>query len=111
VLACAACPACLATLTQLLSLVGVSLALDEGLHHRLTAAALVTSVAVGGWRSWRSGRAGPLLFALAGSALVALGHALGELHAIECSGMAVLLAGGLSEHWRRASNGPFRTSS
>jgi hypothetical protein len=99
-LACAVCPACLATYTKLLSLVGVSLGLDEAAHQLLMAVALVISVAVSAWRSWRTGRAWPLLVATCGSALVAAGHLLGDLHALEWAGVLVLLAGALSEHVR-----------
>jgi hypothetical protein len=100
VLACAVCPACLATYTKLLSLAGVSLGFDEALHQWLLAVALVVSVAVSAWRSWRTGRAWPVLVAMCGSALVAGGHLLGDLHALEWGGVLVLLAGGLSEHFR-----------
>lgn len=99
-LACAVCPACLATYTKLFSLVGVSLGLDEAAHQLLLAVALVISVGVSAWRSWRTGRAWPLLVAACGSALVAAGHLLGDLHALEWAGVLVLLAGGLSEHVR-----------
>jgi hypothetical protein len=100
VLACAVCPACLATYTKLLSLVGVSLGLDEMLHQLLMSVALVTSVGVSAWRSWRTGRLWPVLLATGGSALVAGGHLFGDLHAVEWAGVFVLLAGGLSEHLR-----------
>jgi hypothetical protein len=100
VLACAVCPACLATYTKLLSLVGVSFGFDESLHDLLMAVALALSVGVSAWRSWRTGRAWPLLLAVGGSALVAVGHLLGDLHVLEWAGVLVLLAGGLSEHFR-----------
>jgi hypothetical protein len=100
VLACAVCPACLATYTKVLSLVGVSFGFDEALHDVLMAGALTVSVGVSAWRSWRTGRAWPLLLALGGSALVAGGHLLGELHVLEWAGVLVLLIGGLSEHFR-----------
>src|SRR5688572_12269023 len=61
ILACAVCPACLATYTKLLSLVGVSLGLDEAVHQLLMAVALFISVGVSAWRSWRTARAWPLL--------------------------------------------------
>jgi hypothetical protein len=100
VLACAVCPACLATYTKLLSLVGVSFGFDESLHDLLMAVALTLSVGVSAWRSWRTGRAWPLLLAIGGSAFVAGGHLLGELHVLEWAGVLVLLIGGLSEHFR-----------
>jgi hypothetical protein len=100
VLACALCPACLTTYTKLLSLVGSSLHFDEALHHVLLAVALALSVGVSAWRSWRSGRAWPLLLAVGGSALVAGGHLLHELHVLEWAGVLVLLVGGLGEHLR-----------
>lgn len=100
ILACALCPACLATYAKLLSLVGVSLGVDETLHQLLMVVALGVSVGVSGWRSWRTGRAWPVLIAAGGSALVAGGHLLGDLHALEWAGVLVLLAGGFSEHRR-----------
>lgn len=100
VLACAVCPACLATYTKLLSLAGVSLGFDEALHDLLMAVALTVSVGVSAWRSWRTGRAWPLLVAVGGSALVAGGHLLGEFQVLEWAGVLVLLTGGLSEHFR-----------
>ncbi len=100
ILACAVCPACLATYAKLLSLVGVSLGFDEALHQLLMGVALVISVGVSAWRSWRTGRAWPVLIAACGAALVAGGHLLGDLHAVEWAGVFVLLAGGLSEHFR-----------
>jgi hypothetical protein len=99
-LACAVCPACLATYTKLLSLVGVSVGLDEAAHQLLMAVALIVSVGVSAWRSWRTGRAWPLLVATCGSTLVAAGHLLGDIHAVEWAGVLVLLIGGLSEHFR-----------
>jgi len=99
-LACAVCPACLATYTKLLSLAGVSIGFDEALHQLLMAVALTVSVGVSAWRSWRTGRAWPVLLAVGGSALVAGGHLLGDLHAVEWAGVLVLLAGGVSEHFR-----------
>ena len=99
-IACAVCPACIATYTKLFSLVGVSVGLDAAMHQLLMAVALVASVGVSTWRSWRTGRAWPLLVAIIGSVLVAAGHLLGDLHVVEWVGVVVLLAGGLSEHFR-----------
>lgn len=100
ILACAVCPACIATYTKVLSLVGVSLGFDTAVHQLLMAAALVVSVGVSAWRSWRTGRVWPLLVALCGATLVAGGHLLSDLHAVEWAGVLVLLGGGLVEHVR-----------
>jgi hypothetical protein len=105
VLACAVCPACLATYTKLLSLVGVSFGFDEALHDLLMAVALALSLGVSTWRSSSTGRAWPLLLAVGGSALVAGGHLLGELHVLEWAGVLVLLTGGLSEQFRLRRRG------
>ena len=101
VLVCAVCPPCVATYTKLLSLAGVSLGVDEALHQVLRAAALVLSVGVSAGRSWHTGRAWPLLLAVGGSALVAAGHLLGEVPALEWAGVLVLVAGGWMERQLR----------
>jgi len=99
-LACAVCPACLTTYAKVLSVFGVSLGFDAALHHRLLVAALASSLGISGWRSWRQRRVWPLAVAVAGTALVAAGHALGELHALEWGGMLLLLGGAWAEHYR-----------
>ncbi len=38
--------------------------------------------------------------ALSGSALVVLGHVVGDLHVVEWTGVLMMLAGGLGEHFR-----------
>jgi len=94
------CPACLATYAKVLSVLGVSVGLDEAHHTVLLILAISASVAVSLVRSWRTRRAWPIAIALTGSALVVSGHFLGDLHAIEWLGVLVLLAGGLTEHFR-----------
>jgi len=99
-LACAVCPACLTTYAKVLSVFGVSFGVDAALHRRLLVAALATSISISAWRSWRQRRIWPLAIALAGTALVAAGHGLGELHALEWGGMLLLLGGAWAEHYR-----------
>lgn len=100
VLACAVCPACLTTYAKVLSVFGVSLGFDAAIHQRLLVAALATSIAISGWRSWKQRRVWPLAVAVVGTALVAAGHGLGELHALEWGGMLILLGGAWAEHYR-----------
>ena len=100
VLACAVCPACLTTYAKILAVFGVGFGLSELEHLVLLVLAVGTSVAVSAWRTVRSGRAWPLVFALSGSALVVLGHVVGDLHVVEWTGVLVMLAGGLGEHFR-----------
>lgn len=69
----------------------------------LLAVAIVGSLAVSAWRSWRTRRSWPIATAVLGSVLLAVGHAAGELHAVEWAGVLVLLAGGLTEHFRLRS--------
>lgn len=100
VFACAVCPACMTTYAKILAVFGVGFGLSELQHLLLLVVAISASLAVSAWRSFRTGRAWPVVFALAGSALVAVGHMYGDLHAAEWAGVLVLLAGGLSEHFR-----------
>lgn len=99
-LACAVCPACLATYAKLFSVLGVGVGLSEAHHLVLLVVAVVASVLVSAWRSWRSKRFWPIAIALVGSSLVLLGHLAGDLHAIEWVGMLCLLGGGLTEQLR-----------
>jgi ABC-type nickel/cobalt efflux system permease component RcnA len=100
ILACAVCPACMATYAKVLSLVGVSVGLSE-LHHTVVlAVAIAVSTLVSAWRSLRTRRVWPVAFAVLGSSLVIAGHVRGELHALEWTGVLVLLGSGLAEHFR-----------
>ena len=99
-LACAVCPACLTTYAKVLSVFGVSLGFDAAVHQRLLVVALAASIAISAWRSWKQRRIWPLAVAIAGTALVAAGHGLGELHALEWAGMLLLLGGAWAEHYR-----------
>lgn len=99
-LACAVCPACLTTYAKVLSVFGVSLGFDALVHQRLLVVALTASIAISAWRSWKQRRLWPLAVAIVGTALVAAGHALGELHALEWAGMLLLLGGAWAEHYR-----------
>jgi hypothetical protein len=100
VLACAVCPACLTTYAKLFSIVGVGFGLSELHHLLLLVFAIGASIGLSAWRSWRTRRIWPIAMALSGSALVVTGHVFEGLHAVEWSGVLVLLLGGLSEHFR-----------
>jgi len=100
VLACAICPACIATYAKLLSAVGLGFGMSEIQHLRLLVVAICVSVGISAWRSWRTRRVWPVAMALCGSMLVAMGHLAHELHALEWAGIVVLVAGGLTEHFR-----------
>jgi hypothetical protein len=100
VLACAVCPACVTTYAKVLSLFGVGFGLSEAHHLLMLAAAVLISVSVSGWRTWRSGRAWPLATALTGASLIAVGHLAHEIHFLEWAGVLVLLGGGLFEQFR-----------
>ncbi len=100
VLACAVCPACLTMYAKLLSVAGVGFQLSEGQHLAILVVAIASSVGMSAWRGWRTKRSWPISVALAGSALVMVGHLIENLHTFEWAGMAILLAGGLTEHFR-----------
>ena len=100
VLACAVCPACLTTYAKLFSVLGVGFGLSEFHHLVLLVVAIGASIGVSAWRSWRTRRVWPIAIALAGSALVATGHFVGDLHAVEWAGVLLVLVGGLTEHFR-----------
>jgi len=100
VLACAVCPACMTTYTKLLSVLGVGFGLSRFHHLVLLVVAISASIGVSAWRSWHTRRVWPIAIAVTGSALVATGHFAGDLHALEWAGILLLLAGGLTEHFR-----------
>ena len=97
VLACSVCPACIATYAKVLATVGVGAALSEREHTVLLAAAVAISIGSSAHRTWRSGRAWPLLVALAGCGWLVLGHLLSRA-GLEWLGMGTLLIGGVLEH-------------
>jgi hypothetical protein len=100
VLACAVCPACVSTYAKVFATIGVAAALSERQHLALLVFAVITSVAVSAYRSWRSRRAWPVLVAVAGCTFLSAGHLL-EANALEWLGMAILIIGGMLE--RRAT--------
>lgn len=100
ILACAVCPACLTTYAKLFSVLGIGFGLSELHHQIILAVAILSSISLSAWRSWRSKRVWPIAIALFGSSLVLFGHIGGELHFLEWTGVVVLLVGGLSEHFR-----------
>lgn len=96
VLACAVCPACVSTYAKVFATLGVGAALSERQHLALLAVAVLASIAVSAYRTWRSGRVWPVIVAVAGCALLSAGH-LVDVRALEWIGMAVLVAGGVLE--------------
>jgi hypothetical protein len=60
----------------------------------------VTGSRVSAWRTVRTGRRWPLSVAVVGATAVAIGHAVPSAHLLEWVGVAILLAGGLTEHFR-----------
>jgi len=100
VLACAFCPACLTTYAKLFSVLGVGFGLSELHHLVLLVTALAASLGVSAWRSIRTRRVWPVAVALTGSSLLAVGHLVGDLHAVEWVGVCVLLVGAITEHFR-----------
>jgi hypothetical protein len=102
VLACAVCPACLATYTKVLSSLGVGFGLSDFAHVLLLLVAVTASLAISSWRSWRTRRAWPVVVAGTGAMLVLVGH-LVDVHAIEWTGVFVLVVGGVTEHLRLGS--------
>jgi hypothetical protein len=95
-LACAVCPACLSAYAKIFSAFGVGLVLTEAQHTVILTLAVVSSVGVSTWRSFRSRRAWPVVVAMVGASLVVAGH-VAEVPAAEWAGVVVLLAGGLVE--------------
>lgn len=90
----------MATWAKLLSLLGVGLELTELQHAAVLGCALAVSITVSAWRSVRTRRAWPVVFAVLGSSLVVLGHLAGDLHALEWAGVLVLLGSGIAEQLR-----------
>jgi hypothetical protein len=91
-LSCAVCPACLALWKPLLSVVGVTLALNDAQHAWLLFASLAVSVAVAVWDVRRARVWLPFWLTLAGAALMVLSHALGDVATLEWLGVAVMVS-------------------
>lgn len=79
---------------------GVGAALSDRQHLVLLGVAVVASIAVSAYRTWRAQRAWPLLVALAGCGLLVTGHLLSAAW-LEWCGIATLVVGGFLE--QRAS--------
>jgi hypothetical protein len=99
-LVCAVCPACLTAYAKILSTLGIGFGLNEAQHLGLLAATVALSVSLSAWRSWQTRRPWPVAIALVGACLLLSGHFAGDLQALEWTGAAVLLAGGLVEQSR-----------
>jgi hypothetical protein len=91
-LSCAVCPACLALWKPLLSVLGVTLALNDAEHAWLLFGSLAISVAIAAWDLRRAGLWLPFGLTVAGAALMLLSHAMGDVAALEWSGLLVMLS-------------------
>lgn len=100
ILACAVCPACLATYAKVFSVFGVGFGMSDSQHLVLLTFAVLASLGVSAYRSWRSKRWWPIVTASFGATLIVAGHVVGDLHELEWAGVVVLLVGGLREHFR-----------
>jgi hypothetical protein len=100
ILACALCPACVTTYAKVFAVLGVGFGLSETQHVALLVVALAGSLGVSAWRTVRTGRRWPLSVAVVGATAVVIGHAVPSAHLLEWVGVAILLAGGLTEHFR-----------
>jgi hypothetical protein len=109
VVACALCPACVSTYAKIFATIGVAAALSKRQHLALLVFAVVMSVGISAYRSWRSRRAWPVVVALAGCTLLSAGHLI-EANALEWCGIAILVVGGMLEQRaaRRVARGAER---
>jgi len=109
ILACAVCPVCLTTYAKLLSVVGIGFGLSARQHLIVLGGAVLASLGLSAWRSYRTQRVWPLALSVLGSVLIMTGHFAGDLELVEWAGVLVLLVGGLREHFRlRKLQAPLR---
>ena len=87
VLACALCSACSTTYAKLFSALGVGFGPSE--FHHLVRLVVAISASIG-VSSWRTRRVWSIAIALTGSALVATGRFVGDLHFVEWPGVLLL---------------------
>jgi hypothetical protein len=76
----------------LLSVIGVTFALDDGTHASLLYASLAVALAVAAWDVWRSRLWLPFALTALGSLLLIASHAGGDVAILEWMGLAVLAA-------------------
>jgi hypothetical protein len=95
-LACAVCPACVTLYAQVLSVIGLGFELGTQTHEVLLFVAVALAGGVAFARFLRLGRLAPFAVTLAGCGLVVGGH-VADVHALEWSGVALLVAGGVVE--------------
>jgi hypothetical protein len=76
----------------MLSVLGVTLALSDAQHEALLLGSLAVALAVAAWDVRRSAAWAAFWLTLVGAALMAASHGLGDVPALEWTGMAVMLA-------------------
>lgn len=103
VFACAFCPACLSVWVPALASAGLAISWTESDHHVLLAISVIASVALAGWRAWRTGRALPLGLAILGCTALVGAHLAGESLALTIVGAAILIASPFVERTRWAA--------
>lgn len=89
---CAGCPACMALWKPLLTVVGVTFAFSDTQHAWLLFGSLTVALAVAVWDARRSGLWAPFWLTAGGSLLLLGSHLLGDVQALEWTGLLVLAA-------------------
>lgn len=78
IIACAVCPTCLGLWAQVLSAVGIGVAITETQHHLLLGVAIVVTLGVSVVRFVRTQHRGPFALAIGGCALLGASHMFAE---------------------------------
>lgn len=101
-MACAFCPACLTIWSSLLSAVGVQVGglAGERMHEVLLSLSVLLAMGVAGWKAWQQRSIVSLVLPAAGCALLVAAHALDRGERFEWSGVCLLVASSLFEHFR-----------
>jgi hypothetical protein len=100
------CPACLAFWKPLLSIVGVTLALNENQHAWLLYGALVFAFGAAVWDFRRSGAFLPFGLTIAGGGLMIVSHLAGDAPALEWTGVLVMATAMLARMHGRVRHHP-----